>query len=118
MTDLTPDPCKFCKASVSHAPLQDTYGAQIYFCYPCSTEYIYWDGGKYYSASIYVTYRNKMYRWTMYDDISQLWYVKTPGEPGVRKNENLELMKVFKDNLPDITPNNFLEKLPVYLLFL
>ena len=59
-----------------------------------------------------------MYRWTTTGTAAHLWYVKTPGIPGVKQNEDLELLKTFKENVPDITPDNFLDKLSVYLLFL
>jgi hypothetical protein len=70
------------------------------------------------SVSIYATHNSKMYRWTSTGTAAHLWYIKTPGIPGTRKNENLELIKTFNQDIPIITPDNFIEKLSVYLLFL
>jgi hypothetical protein len=70
------------------------------------------------SVSIYATHNSKMYRWTSTGAAAHLWYIKTPGIPGTRKNENLELIKTLNQDIPIITPDNFIEKLSVYLLFL
>lgn len=119
----TIESCKFCNKEILHKPIEEMekYGVKVYFCYNCSTEYIYWinsNFGDYISVSIYTTHNNKMYRWTTSGTTAHLWYIKTPGIPGTRKNENLELLRTFSQDIPSITPDNFLEKLSVYLLFL
>ena len=123
MNNDTIEPCKFCGQEVEYKPLEEMkqYGVAVYFCYKCLTEYIYWmnsNFGDYISVSIYATHNNKMYRWTTTGTAAHLWYIKTPGIPGTRKNENLELLKTFNQDIPTITPDNFLEKLSVYLLFI
>lgn len=90
------------------------------FCYRCSAEYIYFLDEKPFSISLYTTINDKMYRWTTYRHCkdSQLWYVKNPGIPGVRRNSGLEFIKAFNLDAPKITPDNISNKLPIYLLFL
>jgi hypothetical protein len=60
-----------------------------------------------------------MYRWTITaNGHAQLWYIKNPGTPGTRKNEDLEFIRAFCEDIPNITPDNFADKLAIYLLFL
>lgn len=124
MNNDTIELCKFCQQDVLYRPLEELehLGVKVYFCYDCSAEYLYWDnanlGSSFATTSIYTTYKDKMYRWTTTGNSAHLWYIKTPGIPGTRKNENLELIKTFNSNLPDITPDNIQDKLSVYLLFL
>lgn len=123
MNNDTVYPCKFCNQEVVYKPLEEmeNYGVRIYFCYDCNVEYLYWMNSNiedHISVSIYATHNNKMYRWTETGAAAHLWYVKTPGIPGTRKNENLELIKTFNQDIPTITPDNFIDKLSVYLLFL
>jgi hypothetical protein len=115
-----PAPCKFCGREVSYEPLKEMeeYGVKVYFCHPCLAEYVYWNDGAHATASVYITYRDRMYRWTVSNDMGQLWYIKNPGVPGTRRNENLELIKTFRRDIPHINPSNFLEKLSIYLVFL
>lgn len=123
MNNDTIHPCKFCYQEVQYKPLaeMENYGVRVYFCYDCNTEYLYWMNPNIsdnISVSIYATHNSKMYRWTSTGVAAHLWYIKTPGIPGTRKNENLELIKTFNQDIPIITPDNFIEKLSVYLLFL
>lgn len=123
MNNDTINPCKFCNQDVVYRPIDkpETNSVKIYFCYDCSAEYIYWldfNYENYITTSIYITHHHKMYRWTTTGSIAHLWYVKTPGIPGVKKNEGLELLKTFEEDIPNITPDNFLDKLSIYLLFL
>jgi hypothetical protein len=119
--DIIVEPCRFCQQDVSYAPLDsmEGLGIKVYFCYTCSAEYMYsMHFNTFNSTSIYATFNNKMYRWSMTGNAAHLWYIKTPGIPGCKENKDLDLIKTFKDNLPDITPDNFIEKLSVYLLFI
>lgn len=120
--DIIIQPCKFCQQDVLYRPIEELehLGVKVYFCYDCSAEYLYWGSDSIDSVSIYTTYRERMYRWTVISGgtSAHLWYIKTPGVPGSRKNEDMELIKTFKEDLPIITPDNFIEKLSVYLLFI
>jgi hypothetical protein len=114
--------CKFCGKEASYEPLdiEDNIMHDVFFCHHCSVEYIYWnwESGHAMHFSIYKTFNNKMYRWSPYGSTAHLWLIRNPGIPGTKRNENLELIKTFRGNLPNITPDNFVDKLSVYLLFI
>ena len=122
MSEFQPKLCKFCDQQVSYEPLAELekHGTKVYFCHPCQAEYVYWANGSAASTSIYRTYKDKMYRWTVSPnkDMSYLVYVKNPGIPGSRLNENMQILQVFRQDIPNITPDNFIDKLSVYLIFL
>lgn len=111
--------CGYCKKEAVYSPLKDmeVHEVKVYFCHSCNAEYLFWQDGSLASQSLYVTINNKMYRWTEGAGIYQLWYVKTPGEPGVRINQNMESIKAFRfDNYPVITPENIEQKVKIMLL--
>ena len=118
-----PKPCSFCNQDAKYTPLKEMsyHGVGIYFCYTCNTEYLYYQSGDLASTSIYTEISGKMYRWTITSMNScHLWQIKTPGIPGVKKNEGLFLIKNFSSNdaLPNITPQNINEKIKTWLVFL
>lgn len=114
--------CKFCSQPTQHAPLEDMskHGINIFFCHHCQTEYTFWQSGDSSSQSIYAMINNRMYRWTITSESGKayLWHIGKPGIPGVFKNEETTMIKVFKNDVPEITPQNFAEKLKTYLVFL
>jgi hypothetical protein len=120
-----PQPCKFCNCNATYSPIpaMENYGAKIFFCHPCQAEYIRYTRGshsKYPSVSLYVTIRDKMYRWTDSGEgqFANLWYVKEPGEPGARVNKLMvHLLGVTKD-IPELTPLNIESKIRAWLPFL
>ncbi|CAB4196603.1 hypothetical protein UFOVP1290_123 [uncultured Caudovirales phage] len=113
--------CKFCKNEAQYTPLveMEKLGVEIYFCYPCNTEYLCWKITDY-GYSIYTDFKDKTYRWStdMNNTYGDLYSIDDPGIPGVKKNEGLKMIKSFKGDLPDITPSNINEKLSVYLWFI
>ena len=116
-------PCKFCEKSSQYSPLQEmeSHGVRVYFCHDCQAEYLYWSDGGSLSTSLYTTINDKMYRWTVSNNFNAiLWYVTDPGTPGVRKNKSLKFIKEFVNQaeVTTITPQNIVDKLKTYLLFL
>lgn len=128
MTTHHPKECRFCLKPPVSTPLDEMkrHNIEVYFCYTCKAEYLYWNDGELASWSLYITHHDKMYRWTVsvwqsetgLKNTGQLWYVKDPGIPGTRKNSNLQLIKTFTEDFPAITPENFPIKLPTYLIFI
>ena len=113
--------CRFCGRVATYAPLEemDRYNIRVYFCHPCQAEYLFWANDDAASWSLYTTYNGRMYRWTLsVTGSAQLWHIKTPGIPGTRRNENLEFIRGFVNDIPNMTPDNFLDKLSIYLVFL
>lgn len=113
--------CKFCNFPPVYAPIDEMekFDVKIYFCYPCQAEYIYFNSYRLASISLYTDVNNKKYRWTMpVAGYKQLWLIKDPGVPGTRKNNNLELIRSFKDDMYEITPINIQEKIKIWLLML
>ena len=90
----------------------------VHYCYDCRSEYVHW--GQVDSLHLYTIVNNRMYRWSVESSgrLARLWLVGEPGEPGVRPNRKLELVKNFKNIYPKITPQNINEKLRFILLFL
>lgn len=119
-----PFPCKYCGRGAGYAPLQElvSYGVDVYFCKPCSAEYVFWaraskDEG-YTSCSLYTEINSKVFRLTFQSDgTANLWYVKTPGVPGTRANRDLEMIKSFSQH-PDAIPSNINEKIKTWLVFI
>src|SRR4051812_47571370 len=108
--------CTFCLKEAPHSPIleMERHGVEIYFCHECKAEYLYFVGGTLAGTSLYTEINNKTYRWSFNSTGSaQLWFIKEPGEPGVRKNENLVPIKYFSydEKVPQITPTNINEKL-------
>lgn len=111
--------CTYCNKDAIYSPLKDmeVHDVKVYFCHICKAEYLFWQDGFLASQSLYVTINNKMYRWTEGGGNYQLWYVKTPGEPGVRINRDMENIKSFHfNNHPTITPENIEQKVRIMLL--
>lgn len=124
--------CRFCLQEVPYKPLKemDENDIDVHFCYTCNAEYLYWklfgeNENEWVSWSLYVTIGDKMYRWTYSSaETAQLWYVKEPGEPGTRANHKLDLLYYcgFKNALestpiPDINPQNAVEKIKLLIMF-
>lgn len=111
--------CRFCQKETVYVPL--TISARrtfkVYHCYDCSYEYV--DELSWSNHHLYTSINNRMYRWSVDESgtAAHLWYVGEPGEPGVRANRKLFLVKSFKD-FPSITPQNIERKLRFILLFL
>jgi hypothetical protein len=101
----------------------DYHEADVYFCHRCQAEYVYFRrSSSLANTSLYTTIGGRMYRWSIARSIGQVWYIKTPGEPGVRRNEGMELVKSFcpeaGESIPQLTPANINEKLRTWLVFL
>jgi len=119
-------PCKFCQKETAPVPLiikggngdNKYHTFDVHYCYDCAAEYVDWAGVV--SIHLYVTINNRMYRWSVEDkgSLARLWYVGEPGEPGVRANRKMFLIKSFKEDFPQITPENIERKLRFILLFL
>jgi hypothetical protein len=119
--------CKYCNQEVPYRPIEDMerYNVKVHFCDSCQAEYLIWSNGVRNSVSLYTSINDKMYRWSVYKDITAtLWWIKTPGEPGTRVNKDLTVIKSFGDRdddtdpLPILTPSNIREKLRTWLIFL
>lgn len=116
---MEPVKCLFCSNSPEYKPLQEMgqYGARIYFCFNCNAEYTFWNNEQNLYYSLYAVINNRMYRWSSNPHNSYLYYIKEPGEPGVKANKKLELLKHF-EGPSNVTPTNIKEKLKIILTFL
>lgn len=113
--------CKYCLQPAPHAPIKrlQAMNIYIYFCSLCQAEYVYHNDYTVWSESIYVTVGSKMFRWTQSaTGAGQIWYIGTPGIPGIIENKNLVIIKQFIDDIPVITPSNIHKKLHTWLTFL
>lgn len=120
-----PKPCTYCGGPAGYAPIpeMDHHGADVYFCQRCQAEYIYFRKTEFLAnTSLYTKIGERTYRWSVARGVGQIWYIKTPGEPGVRRNEGMELVKAFLPNngdvIPTLTPENINERLRTWLVFL
>lgn len=118
-------PCQFCNNEPVDSPVEEMsrYGVSVYYCHTCQAEYLYFRSGTCASVSLYTTISDRCYRWTVTSaNTAQLWHIKEPGVPGVKKNEGMVPVKSFDekdgDHLPKLTPLNVNEKLRTWLLFL
>lgn len=119
---------------MSFSPINELaeQGLYSYFCTPCSSEYVAWisahdriiriqpDIEYKGSLHLYTTINEKLYRWTVSLDmkVAYLRHYKEPGVPGKIPNRKSELLHVFRDNIPEITPANIKEKIQTFLIFL
>lgn len=118
--------CQFCLKDTVYVPLQVSpkHTFHVYWCNDCSAEYLSRDGVS--STHLYTLISGRMYRWSINQNehnivepyTGSLWFIGEPGEPGVRPNKKLKLLKTFKDPLPQITPQNVERKLRFILVFL
>lgn len=126
--------CDFCHRETKYVPLVikatvPNFGAnvaarqrsiRVHFCYGCQAEYVFWLGpnGEP-TVHLYVSINDAVYRWSVDSDgiFGRLWHIKEPGVPGVKQNTKSDLLKTFKGNLPDITPQNIDEKIRFILLW-
>lgn len=115
--------CDFCRKEVPPAPLNEltVHGMDVYFCLNCSAEYVYMEKGIGLPVSVhqYIKINDKMYRWSVsnIDGKAHLWYVKSPGVPGIRPNRDMHHLITFK-HYPRITPENIEAKIRMMLIFL
>lgn len=116
---MTGRPCDFCAKEMAPVPLiVGKHTIEVSFCYNCKYEYASWGGAV--TRNLYATINDKMYRWSIEDadGVARLWYVGEPGEPGVRPNRKLRVLKSFAKFYPTITPTNIERKLKFILVFL
>lgn len=116
-----PHPCQFCGGGAEFKPIDEMerHGIHVYFCQPCHAEYLCFDNGVQGSWSLYTEIADRTYRWTITaNEVGQLWRIKIPGVPGTRKNEGMDLIKAFTEDVPELNPHNVNEKLRTWLVFL
>jgi hypothetical protein len=121
MTKVLPRKCLYCKEDAPYSPLVDLeiHDVKVYFCHTCKTEYLYWREGDLANHSIYTTVDSKTYRWTYAGPQNHLWYIAEPGEPGLRINKGMELLKSFPwDVETQVTPKNIRSKIKMLLMLL
>lgn len=119
---MTP-PCKFCQKDTVYVPLQVSpkHKFEVHYCYGCQAEFVDHkiDYGK--VIHLYTTINTRMYRWSLMEDEDgyngHLWYIGEPGEPGIRPNRKVKIIKTFSCP-PEITPENIERKIRIMLLFL
>ena len=120
--------CKFCQKVASYEPLEsmERFRIKVFYCHPCKAEYLYTankqevPGMVPSSVSLYATVNKKMYRWTVRaDQCGQLWWVKQPGIPGKKINEDMQPILYLPElETVELTPNNIVTKLESWLPFL
>jgi len=118
--------CKFCQEEAAYVPLiikggngdNNFHTFDVHYCYNCAAEYVKWSSSN--SIHLYTIINTRTYRWTLNEGgaTAYLWYVGEPGEPGVRPNRKMKLVKTFSEHFPPITPENIERKLRFMLLFL
>lgn len=120
------DICNYCNQENAYVPISISpeRNLSIYYCYPCSAEYVCWVTGGRESVHLYCKINNNLYRWSPNDynelniKIGRLWHIKEPGEPGIRANRKMTLLKSFGEDVPAINPNNIEEKIKLILLYM
>ena len=125
---LEPQPCQFCQAGASYAPLEEleAYDVKVFFCYPCQAEYLYYKNDLLTAASVslYAEVNHKNYRWTVFNEkqCGTLWWIKAIGIPGVRVNKDLIHLLSFdtrkEEKVPQLTPFDVAERILLWLPFL
>lgn len=113
--------CQFClkpTKDVSFGALQSKFNMKITFCANCLAEYIFFRDNALSHYSLYTTISNKLYRWTVNTSSAWLRAIGKPGIPGKTENEDIQLIKGFKKDIPNINPQNINEKISTYLVFL
>lgn len=114
--------CKFCQQEAIYVPLKVNQKRtfEVHYCFDCKAEYLDY-GTEGTATHLYTSINDKMYRWSVIESEEGssgfIWFVGEPGEPGVRPNRKLRLLKSF-DFLPAIVPANVEQKLRFMLLFL
>lgn len=116
--------CQFCQQQAPYTPLEEMelHSVRVYWCELCHAEYLHFSESPVVnSCSLYTVINGRMYRWTVTEPgKASLWYIREPGEPGVRPNRHTErLLSLSKEEAqPVVTPQNIHDKLSTYLLFL
>lgn len=118
--------CQFCQKDTVYVPLKVSpkHTFQVYWCNDCNAEYL--SNEDVHSIHLYTMVGSRMYRWSINRNDLQIeepysgsvWFIGEPGEPGIRPNRKLKLLKTFKDPIPQITPQNIERKLRFILVFL
>lgn len=114
--------CEFCNKETAYIPIaeMEEHDATVYFCYDCHAEYTFFPRGQRANASLYVKVGERTFRWSVNSSgTAQLWFVGTPGIPGVSKNLDMKCLKVFKEtDIPELNPANATERIGDWLPFL
>jgi hypothetical protein len=114
--------CNFCQkeAKYKSSARFEKHNLVIYFCDACDAEYIFWATGELAATHLYTTINDKCYRWSVSKNSkAKLWYIREPGESGVRLDQNLKRLKSFASgSYSEITPANIKDKIKFMLLFL
>jgi hypothetical protein len=120
-----PIKCGFCQQDATYCPLEEMerHSVHVFFCYPCKAEYLLFNDGRKASHSLYTEINGHTYRWTHSSaNTAQLWLVEEPGIPGQRKNGKLKIILALNEykghTIPLVTPDNIMEKVKTWLLFL
>lgn len=105
-----------------YVPIQvKQHRIEVYFCNACQAEFVdhKYDYG--FVINLYTLVNEKMYKWSLLQDVDgyagTLWYIGEPGEPGVRPNRKVKMLKHL-DFDPLITPENVQRKIEMMLVFL
>lgn len=89
-----------------------------YWCEKCYYEYA--PLGGMINHHLYKMIGDRMFRWSYEEttDVARIWYIGSPGIPGVSPNKDLKLLKTFEEHFPMVTPDNVEEKLKLVVTFL
>jgi len=115
--------CRFCNKDTVYVPLKVAQRRtfEVHYCYDCQAEYVEYGKTEGTAIHLYTTINDKMYRWSTIESENgtsgYIWYIGEPGEPGIKPNRKLKLLKHFEIP-PTIVPSNVERKLRFMLLFL
>lgn len=115
--------CRYCQRDAIYVPLRvsDRRTFEVHYCFDCNAEYVDYGSNNGLAIHLYTKFNDKMYRWSITEhekgSAGYLWYVGEPGEPGVRPNRKLKLLKHFNEP-HTIIPSNVESKIRFMLLFL
>ena len=96
---------------------QHSYTFHPYYCHTCNYEYV--KMGSMINHHLYRMIGDRMFRWSHEEttNVARVWYIGSPGIPGVSPNKDLELLQSFEDNLPIVTPDNVEDKIRLVVTF-
>ena len=115
--------CKFCHTAASYSPVEEATEMNVerHWCDGCRVEYLVFQYQmEPNSWSIYTCRNNKFYRWTQTASGRAILYHVGQMFTNEYLSRDCRILIALsvEDTHPEITPDNFPDKLSAYLLFL
>jgi len=113
--------CKYCSRDLNQIDSDENkrINAKVFYCESCRAEYLFTSNNILASVSMYVTFNDRVYRWTEINNGKrQLWHVLNFKSPGSRSLSNNKNIFSIENSTINLTPETVINKIKFYIQIL